>query len=114
MRFRSVISIHGMSVTMRQRRALKRGGRAAKVTLHFDVALDGPDDLDLVALDEALTRFGESYPRQARVVELRFLAGLSVEEAAEVLDVSTRTVIFDWQMARAWLKRALHTADAGE
>lgn len=90
----------------RERRRLKRGGGAQRVTLQTQ---DGAQvvDVDVLALDEALEKFSARYERQARVVELRFLAGLSVEETAEVLDVSPRTVKLDWQMARAWLSREL-------
>ena len=60
-----------------------------------------------MALDEALVRLSDLDPRQGRVVELRFFGGLSVEETAAVLDLSSRTVKRDWQMARAWLHREL-------
>ena len=62
-------------------------------------------------LEEALTRLAEYSPRHARVVELRYFAGLSVEETAEVLAVSPRTVKSDWAMARAWLFRELGTQE---
>lgn len=91
----------------RDRQALKRGGEHAHVTLKTGDALEKGDEVDAVALEEALARFEASYPRQAKVVELRFLAGLGVEEAAEALDVSPRTVKLDWQMAKAWLSREL-------
>lgn len=96
----------------RGRGAERRGGGRLHVTL--GAAQDARDggallagSLDLQDLNEALERLTEQYPRQAKVVELRFLGGLSVEETAEVLGVSPRTVKFDWQMARAWLSRAL-------
>ena len=95
----------------RERRAQKRGGDGVGVTLHSNAAVEVGMNFDLVALDEALTRFAERYPRQAQVVELRFLAGLSVEEAAETLGVSPRTTKLDWQMARAWLGRELSKGD---
>ena len=91
----------------RERGAAKRGGGWKRVTL--DVA-DGASEakpIDLLALDEALGRLGELDSRQASVVEMRFFAGLSVRETAEVLGVSQRTVELDWKMARAWLSRAL-------
>jgi DNA-directed RNA polymerase specialized sigma24 family protein len=59
-------------------------------------------------LNEALERLAEHYPRQASVVECRFFGGLSVEEAAQALDLSERTVVRDWTLARAWLYRALN------
>jgi len=93
----------------RERRAQKRGGGARQVTLQSWNALDREVQVDLEALDEALGRFAEHYPRHAKIVELRFLAGLTVEETAEVLSISSRTVKADWQMARAWLSRELRT-----
>lgn len=63
---------------------------------------------DLLALDEALTRLAEIDPRQARIVELRFFAGLTIEEAARALGISTVTVKRDWRLARAWLQRELY------
>ena len=69
-------------------------------------------DLNLVALDEALRKFSVEYPRQARVVELKFFGGLNAEEIAEVLkndgiETSVRTIERDWAFARAWLQRAV-------
>ncbi len=63
--------------------------------------------VDALALDEALEKLSQASPRQGRVVELRFLAGLSIEETAQVLDVSVGTVKGDWRVARAWLAREL-------
>lgn len=89
------------------RRADKRGGDRQRVTLS-DVDAGGPGtDVDLLAMEEALVRLEELDERQCRVVELRFFAGMSVEEAALVLGISARTVELDWQMARAWLRREL-------
>jgi RNA polymerase sigma factor (sigma-70 family) len=64
-------------------------------------------DLDFVALDEALVRLAAMDPQQSQIVELRFFSGLSVEETAQVLDVSARTVKRDWNVAKAWLRREL-------
>ena len=85
----------------------KRGGNVLQVSLSeaAGVALKGPGDL--VALDEALQALEGLSPRQSRVVELRFFGGLSLEETAEVLDVSVGTVRRDWSLARAWLYREL-------
>lgn len=91
----------------RSRRTAKRGGDWRRITLDTGVAQDSMSNIDLVALEGALEKLAALDDRQARVVELRFFGGLSVEEAAEVLDVSTRTVEADWQMARAWLHREL-------
>lgn len=94
------------------RRALKRGGPMARVPLD-DVdlpahhALDDASLADIVALDRALDRLRELDERQARVVEARFFAGMSIEEVAEALDVSPMTVKRDWTAARAWLNREL-------
>ena len=87
----------------------KRGGGRERVSLDvaaasFDVV---PDDVDLIALDEALDQLGELNERQRRVVELRYFGGLGVEEAAHVLGISPSTVKTDWRLARAWLKQRL-------
>jgi RNA polymerase sigma-70 factor, ECF subfamily len=86
----------------RRRRSLKRGGDMQRIEL-ADV-LPGTGDLEeIVALDQALTRLEELDARQCRIVELRYFAGLTEEETAEVLGISLRTVKREWQMARAWL-----------
>ncbi len=97
----------------RDRRRLKRGGDQARITLGHAEAVaagdgDGADlEIDLIALDDALTRLQDLDPRLARVVELRFFAGLTVDESAEVLGVDERTVRRHWTLARAWLRQAL-------
>lgn len=85
----------------------KRGGGALKVTL--DEELMGPLEKgrDLVALDDALNLLSEVDPRKSRVVELRSFGGLGVKETAEVLKVSPETVMRDWRLAKAWLKREI-------
>ena len=90
----------------RQRDAEKRGGGHARVTLSDTAATFGQPALDLLALDEALTALGALDERKARVVELRFFAGLTTKEAAEALGASETTVDDDWAMARAWLRLA--------
>ena len=92
----------------RQRRADRRGGPAVvHVPLdRVDIAQSVPD-ADLVAVDDALERLAAHDPRKARVVELRFFGGLSMDETAQALGVSVRTVHNDWTFARAWLYRAL-------
>ena len=70
-------------------------------------AADAPSELDVLALDDALSRLSALDARQGRVVELRFFAGLDIQETAEVLDVSPATVKRDWVIAKAWLYRAL-------
>ncbi len=77
--------------------------------MQFDEALAVADetDVDLLAIDEALDRLAAIDPQQARVVELRFFSGLSVEETAAALGVSPKTVKRDWSVARAWLRREI-------
>jgi len=91
----------------RGRQAAKRGDGAIKLSL--DEALFTPDrrDLDLVALDDALQDLARLDPQQSRLVELRYFAGLSIEESAEVLGVSPATVKREWAAAKAWLYREL-------
>lgn len=88
-----------------RRRTAKRGGGMQRVTLAgLEDSTDTGSEIDLLDLDEALGRLSELSPRQARVVELRFLAGLEETEIAHVLEVSTRTVEREWRMARAFLQ----------
>ena len=92
----------------RERLADKRGGGEARLPL--DEALSVPSkekDAQLVALDDALTDLARQSPEQSQVVELRYFGGLTVEETAEVLEVSSATVNRRWAMAKAWLRRAL-------
>jgi RNA polymerase sigma factor (TIGR02999 family) len=95
----------------RRRQAAKRGGDPERITLDEHVLgvgpSHGPDHLDLVSLDAALDRLAAEQPRQAKIVELRYFGGLSVEECAETLQISPATVKRDWTLARAWLKQAL-------
>ncbi len=87
----------------RRRVAAKRGGAAPRVNLHDIPDIGSGRARELIALDDALNAMAKVDPRKARVVELRFFAGLSVEETAEVLKVSSDTVKRDWRLARAWL-----------
>lgn len=91
----------------RARKAAKRGGEQIRITLDEAVAAGGEREIDLMALDEALTRLAVIDPEAARIIELRFFAGLSIEEAAESLGISPATVKRGWNMARAWLKREM-------
>ena len=93
----------------RRRLAVKRGQGAEVVSLDEDQAAVDAYAAELVDLDEALSRLAERSPRHARVVELRFFAGLNVEQTAEAVGVSPRTVKSDWAMARAWLFSELGT-----
>ena len=83
--------------------AEKRGSGERAVSLDEAVALVGAPSVDLLALDEALTRLTTIDPQQSRVVELRFFGGLTIEETAEVMDVSPATVGREWTLAKAWL-----------
>ena len=91
----------------RERCAAKRGGAPQQVTLD-KLPLAAPErDEELVAINEALSRLEQFDPRKARVVELRFFGGLSVEETARVLKLSEQSIHRDWKLARAWLTREL-------
>ena len=85
----------------------KRGGGAAKVSLDEALLVSKNADQDLVALDEALQALAAVHPRKSEVVELRFFGGLTLEETAEALHVSTDTVKRDWRFAKLWLLREL-------
>ena len=91
----------------RARKAGKRGGDAAKIQIDESVAAPEQQNLDLVVLDDCLRALAEIDPQQARVVELRYFAGLTVEETAEVMRVSPTTVKREWRLARAWLHREI-------
>jgi RNA polymerase sigma factor (TIGR02999 family) len=94
----------------RARGRRKRGGEAKRVVLDDTMALTPSGPIDVEAVDQALTRLERLDRQQAQIVELRFFAGLSVEETAEVLSISRTTVKRDWAMARAWLRRELDGA----
>ena len=91
----------------RARRYQKRGGGAPMISLDESILVAGDHGSDLVALDDALSALAVMDERKSRVVELRFFAGLSLEETAHVLDVSVGTVRRDWSLAQAWLFREL-------
>ena len=91
----------------RARGAQKRGGAQPRVTLDEALVAGGERSFDLVALDEALERLAKLDPDQARLVELRFFGGLTIEETAEAMDTSPATVKRHWTVARAWLAREL-------
>ncbi|MBD3163528.1 MAG: RNA polymerase subunit sigma-70 [Candidatus Latescibacteria bacterium] len=98
----------------RERNARKRGGRVRRLSvdaIETEVAAYfGYPKLDVIALDISLDRMSKVHPRQAKVVELLFFAGLTGEEAAETMDVTRRTVVRDWRHARAWLIRDMERA----
>ena len=89
----------------------KRGGAAQRVTLVDNLGRSDERPHDLVALDEALEALARVDERRSQVVELRFFGGLTVEETAHVLAISTDTVLRDWKLAKAWLLRALRSGE---
>jgi RNA polymerase sigma factor (TIGR02999 family) len=96
----------------RSHKYAKRGGNAPHVSLEGDVLVSPERAPDLIALDEALDALAALDARKSRVVELRFFGGLSVEETAEVLQISPRTVLSDWSFSKSWLLRELTTSEA--
>ena len=91
----------------RAHRSQKRGGEMTRVSLEGALPIARDREPDLVALDEALSGLAAVDHRKSRVVELRFFGGLTVEETAQVLEVSTDTVMRDWRLAKSWLLREL-------
>jgi RNA polymerase sigma factor (TIGR02999 family) len=98
----------------RARTYQKRGGQAWRVSLSEAATVSAERGADLIALDDALQSLAKLDPRKSRIVELRFFGGLSVEETAEVLKISTRTVMRDWGLAQAWLYRELSRVNTNE
>jgi RNA polymerase sigma factor (TIGR02999 family) len=98
----------------RKRRSAKRGGAGVKVTLDEGLVVAENRLDDVLLIDEALHRLAEMDERQGRIVELRFFAGLSVEETALALEISPITVKRDWNSARAWLYREISKARPDE
>ena len=95
----------------RKKNSLKRGGGQVQVTLDDHAEFAIAEQSDLLDLDEALSRLAELSPRQAQIVELRYFAGLTEEQVGETLEISSRTVRRDWNLARAWLYRELSGRD---
>lgn len=91
----------------KRKRRIKRGGGLKRIALDEAAALSPQRDEDLLAVDEALEKLAEIDERQAAIVELRFFGGMTVEEVAETLGLSKRTVESEWTMVRAWLRREL-------
>jgi RNA polymerase sigma-70 factor, ECF subfamily len=98
----------------RERHALKRGGGPLKVTLDEAVAVTETRSEELLALDDALERLAAQDSRKSQIVELRYFGGLTVEETGEFLKLSQRTVEREWNMAKAWLYRALRGEEPDE
>ena len=94
---------------VREKAAAKRGARPEAVPLGSDIVAEGPSLVDLIALDQALEALSMFDARKVRVIELRFFAGLTVDETAEVLEVAPDTVARDWRLARIWLLQELDT-----
>jgi RNA polymerase sigma factor (TIGR02999 family) len=97
----------------RRRAAAKRGGPQVRITLDEELAAGAERDLDLLALDHALEELGVLDPRVARIVEMRYFGGLSIEETAAATGVSRRTVIREWALARGWLHKRLEAMRDG-
>src|SRR5262245_19245910 len=97
----------------RSRGNQKRGGDALRITLDEATVVSGDRAAEVVALDEALIGLALVDPRKSKIVELRFFAGMSIEETAEVLGVSPGTVMRDWTLAKAWLRREMASTEAG-
>lgn len=91
----------------RTRQREKRGGAQTKVALGDALNLRSPSDPELIALDESLKALAEKDPRKSLIVELRYFGGLSIEQTADALGVSTTTVRREWTMAKAWLRREM-------
>jgi RNA polymerase sigma factor (TIGR02999 family) len=91
----------------RKKKSEKRGGDMTPVTIGAALDVAAEENFDVVALDVALENLEKVFPQQARLVELRFYAGLTIDETAEVMGISAATVSREWTMARAWLRRAM-------
>lgn len=91
--------------------AAKRGGNSAHVSLDEADIVTVANGVDLLELDSALDQLAKNYPRQGKVVEMKFFGGLEIEQIGEVLQISARSVTRDWEFARFWLKQELGTRD---
>jgi RNA polymerase sigma factor (TIGR02999 family) len=91
----------------RKRNSDKRGGEMISVALDDALEVAAAESIDVVALDVALEQLEAIFPQQAKIVELRFYGGLTIDETAEVIGVSAATISREWMMARAWLRRSL-------
>ena len=98
----------------RRRHVQKRGGTLSRISLDDQMLATRERGIDVMALDEALARLAVFAPRKARVVELRFFGGLTIEETGAALDVSTDIVKREWRTAKLWLLHALRGAERGE
>ena len=98
----------------RSRHAAKRGGSVQRITLQDELAVTDQRDVNLLALDDALSKLETIDPEKSKLVELRFFSGLTVPETAEVMSISPRTVDRQWQTAKAWLYREIARSSAYE
>jgi RNA polymerase sigma factor (TIGR02999 family) len=96
----------------RRRGAAKRGGNRHRIALDDSLVIEPHRDVDLLALEDALTKLTELDPRQAQMIEMRFFGGLSVAEVATEMGIPKRSVEREWTMVRAWLRRELSPSDA--
>lgn len=105
----AVVMRHVLVDYARQRNTAKRGGdrRPLSINTRHDIAKSRGAPVDVLAIDEALSRLEGLHPRQARLAQFRLFAGLTIEEAAPLLGIATSTASKDWEMARAWLAREL-------
>ncbi len=97
----------------RARHSDKRGGEARHIEFQDWLGRCAAKDAEMLALDEALTRLSRAEPRPAKVVELRYFGGLTIEETAAALGVGRETVVRDWQVARLWLRHELRSGASG-
>jgi RNA polymerase sigma-70 factor, ECF subfamily len=95
----------------RRHSAAKRGGNRHRIALDDNLVIESDRDVDLLALEDALTKLTKLDPCQAQMIELRFFGGLSVAEVAKVMGMSKRSVEREWTMVRAWLRRELGRSD---
>ena len=95
----------------RRHRAAKRGGNRHRIALDDNLVVESSRDVDLLGLEDALTKLTKLDPRQAQMIELRFFAGLSIAEVAKVIGMSKRSAEREWTMVRAWLRRELSRCD---
>ena len=95
----------------RRHRAAKRGGNRHRIALDDNLVIKSNRNVDLLALEDALTKLTKLDPRQAQMIELRFFGGLSIVEVAKVMGISKRSVEREWTMVRAWLRRELSKCD---
>ena len=91
----------------RERNSLRRGGDRKREPLDSEITAAQSDDVDVIALDDAMTKLAEIDPRKVRIVELRYFVGLTLEETATAIELSLASVKREWNTARAWLKREI-------